>query len=497
MNAAALLAFTGYALLPVAWWLQRNKKHGGAMSMLALTAALLRTSASCDPHLHPWDERYHALVAKHLVNDPWHPVLYTDTALVLDNADWTRTHTWLHKPPFALWCIAIGLKVFGTEVWAVRLPSIAFAALAVVLLYGLAKRLFSVGTAFWAAMLFAINGHLIELASGRTSTDHIDAIFVCLVLFGATAVVRMRTEASLRWALVAGLCTALAFLTKSWPALLVPLLAMVPSRTSRSMARKRRIMLVATMMVSAAVLPLVWEWHVQRQFASTSDAAALEVWSHFNADVEDHARPWYYYFSQLPMMYGELAPLAIVLATVRGWKVDRDRSYFLLTWVLVPFVIFSLAHSKMPAYTAIASPALFLLIASVVDDPRPRKGGLLRFAHGAFIALLILLPLRFSWDRVRPLRAQHVEWVVPTALKQATANTVVQGCPDPIELMFRTDVAAAFADTLPDSTRALLEDRGYRIVSFSRNATFPLPTPPPWTAAPSSALPAKPVQPSP
>lgn len=466
MNAATLLALIGYAILPIAWWLFRGEKRMAAVLLLALTAALLRTSASLDPHLHPWDERYHALVAKHLMRDPWHPVLYPDPLIMADNADWTRTHTWLHKPPFALWCIAISLKLFGTEVWAVRVPSIAFATLSVLLLYGLAKRFFSAGTAFWSALLFAINGHLIELASGRTSTDHIDAIFVCLVLFGATAVVRMRAEASTGWALVAGCCTALAFLTKSWPALMVPLLALVPSFPSERPARHGVITHLAVMMVSAAVLPLLWEWHVQRRFASSSDTAALELWSHFGADVEDHARPWYYYFAQLPMMYGELAPLALLLAARWGWRADRQRTLFLLTWAVVPFAIFSLAHSKMPAYTAIAAPALFMLIASVVEDGRLLQRGRLRIVRVAFIALLLLLPLRFSWDRVRPFEVPRAEWNVPASLQGANANTVVQGCPDPIELMFRTDVAAAFADSLADSTRARLEARGYRVVAF-------------------------------
>ena len=73
--------------------------------------AIFRMYMAMDQFLHPWDERYHALVAKHLIAHPLVPTLYDSPVLPYDYRDWMANHVWLHKPPLALWFAASSMAV--------------------------------------------------------------------------------------------------------------------------------------------------------------------------------------------------------------------------------------------------------------------------------------------------------------------------------------------------------------------------------------------------
>ncbi|HXO30218.1 MAG TPA: hypothetical protein VOA80_22920, partial [Thermoanaerobaculia bacterium] len=95
--AAAGLLF-GYA-----WRAWRRGRPEAAAAAIVAAGLVLRMYAGCDLFLHTWDERYHALVAKHLVEHPLVPTLYDHPVLPYDYRDWRSNHVWLHKPPLALW----------------------------------------------------------------------------------------------------------------------------------------------------------------------------------------------------------------------------------------------------------------------------------------------------------------------------------------------------------------------------------------------------------
>ncbi|HRT53356.1 MAG TPA: hypothetical protein P5291_04705, partial [Flavobacteriales bacterium] len=57
-----------------------------AIALLALGATVLRcVAAALDPFLNDWDEAYHAVVAKNLMEHPLTPMLYRETALPISS----------------------------------------------------------------------------------------------------------------------------------------------------------------------------------------------------------------------------------------------------------------------------------------------------------------------------------------------------------------------------------------------------------------------------
>ena len=91
--------------------------------------------AILDPFLNTWDEQFHALVAKNCINRPFEPYLYLNHFLPFDYRNWTANEIWLHKQPLFIWQIALSLKLFGINAFAVRIPSIIVMSVIPVFIY--------------------------------------------------------------------------------------------------------------------------------------------------------------------------------------------------------------------------------------------------------------------------------------------------------------------------------------------------------------------------
>jgi hypothetical protein len=85
--------------------LGRAKRTRLEVAVLVLSAFWLRLSVADRPYLNEWDERYHALVAWKLIEQPLKPMLYRHTPMAYDYKSWGSSHIWVHKPPPVRWSI--------------------------------------------------------------------------------------------------------------------------------------------------------------------------------------------------------------------------------------------------------------------------------------------------------------------------------------------------------------------------------------------------------
>ena len=120
------------------------------MSALVLAGFLLRIFAASDPFLHEWDERYHALVAKNMMENPFKPMLYKTPLLDYDYKSWSSNHIWLHKQPVPLWLMSLSLKTFGLSAFSLRIPSILCSTLGILLMFFVGKNLFGRSVGFFS-----------------------------------------------------------------------------------------------------------------------------------------------------------------------------------------------------------------------------------------------------------------------------------------------------------------------------------------------------------
>src|SRR5215203_5533899 len=100
------------------------------LAFLVLLGFFLRFYISWkEPFLHDWDERFHALVARNLMDHPFKPMLRKNPIDNYDPNSWCCNHIWLHKQPLFMWQMALSMKIFGTSVLSMRLPSIIMGSL--------------------------------------------------------------------------------------------------------------------------------------------------------------------------------------------------------------------------------------------------------------------------------------------------------------------------------------------------------------------------------
>jgi len=364
-GAGALLLGVASAL---AWQRGRQQLAVGLLMGAALLLRLLM--AGLDPFLHDWDERYHAVVARNLLLDPFKPMLRAEPLLPYDYRTWCCNHVWLHKQPLFLWQMALSMKVFGVSELALRLPSALLGSLVLWPVYRLGCLVFRDQlTGYLGAGLVALAYYQLELVSGALGMDHNDVAFLAYVTGSIWAYYEYRASARPGgWLLLTGALAGAAVLCKWLPGLLVyaawglDLLQLSrpgrPRFWSRLWPELGR--LLASLAVAAAVA-LPWQFYSAWRFPRESAYERAYNTRHFTEALEGHAHAWYYHFGMLPVHYGlilGLIGLGVVLSLRRPY---RAGAWPLLLLIALIYLFFTLAATKMYSYTYVVSPLLLLL----------------------------------------------------------------------------------------------------------------------------------------
>ncbi len=475
MLTAAVLFWVSYRLA------SRHRFHRAALT-IALAAVLIRAYAGADLALHPWDERYHALVAKNLIANPLVPTLRLDPVLDYDFRNWESNHVWLHKPPLALWMQAASMRVFGVSEWPMRFPSVLVSTLSVITTYGIGHVLMSPPVGLVAAAFHAVHGFSVDLAAGRRATDHIDTLLIFVIETGlllSLLALRRRPRAA---GVVLGVAFGLAYLTKSLPGVLIlPIWAALrlPSAQVRDIAKELGI---ATCLGAAIAAP--WTIYTMRAFPLESAYESATALRHITQVIENQGGPPWTYLWEMPRFFGELVwiPLgAAVLLVMKGRGTPARRA--LLAWVAIPYGLFSMFATKMPAYVMIAAPAIFLLQADFWLRLREQKVAAFTRGRRALLAaclcVLGLLPARYLLGPTGPLerRDRNPIWTEQLrALNQriGARRAVIFNVPFHIETMFYTPyVAYDFPATAAQVDE--VRRRGYDVYVFADGVATPLP----------------------
>jgi len=168
-----------------------------------------------DPFLQNWDEHFHALVAKNYSENFLYPVLIKTPVVDYKISEWNANHIWVHKQPFFLWQIALTIKLIGTSVFAVRLPSLIMTTISLLIIFRLAY-LFSknIKISFIALILATFSNFQLNLISGRIPTDHNDIAFGFYVLMSIWAYSEFLVSKKWYWIVLTGLFSGFAVLIK-------------------------------------------------------------------------------------------------------------------------------------------------------------------------------------------------------------------------------------------------------------------------------------------
>ncbi len=454
------------ASIVAAYFMNKKGKQNLALLLFTIGGLLFRIFVSKDGFLHVWDERFHALVAKNMSTDLLTPSLYNNPLLPFDYKEWSSNHIWLHKQPFPLWCMAISIKLFGASAMAIRIPSIIFSTLLIPAVYGIGKILFNHRVAFIAAFLCAIHGLTIEQTGGRVATDHIDLYFLCFIGFAVYFGLRFQESQRPFFIFSTALCLAAAILSKWLPALIVLPIWSLSANIYKVPFKKQIIpMLVLIAITAALVLP--WQIYIHGKWPLEAAWESQYNRMHIFEALGSERGGIFYHFNRLTIIFGELIFLAIIWLV---WKTTKKRTnpklWILTIWIAVPLLFFTLVKTKMQGYLLFIAPALFILIALFIQYLKRNKS---QFRYPKLItiltAALLLLPIRYSIERLKPIKNRSQEMI---EFKKECANydnkTVIFKEEHYIQAMFYSDCAAAYPYAPNLQQIEELKAQGYRLI---------------------------------
>jgi 4-amino-4-deoxy-L-arabinose transferase-like glycosyltransferase len=378
---------------------------------------------------------------------------------MIETGDWLVPHFWylphLDKPPMTYWLVAVSMKLFGQNEWAVRLP-LALAGISGVWVAWLLGG--SVGgrrVGFWSVLILQTSLLYFVMARMLT-TDIFLTQFIAwaiyffwrswLYLVGRDSVepissvefqnVRARETLAppnetrqkfFAWHLAGWVAIALGFLTKGPIVLAVPLVTLavlVVYRWKRFTAKKLLLGGLAGGFALFLVLVLPWFLVVFRRVPEAFDYMTVyqAAGSLLGTTITNRKGGLFYFFGILAV---GLLPWTFLLGWL--WRraqpaptsdvgVQKDAWVLLNVWVIFTFALFSFSQAKLPAYILPVFPALAVMLAwRFFSDQRATESvpaPVWRFCLGSSL----LLPAIFPWLMVfifHDLVPEWMKWQTP------------------------------------------------------------------------------------
>jgi len=365
--------------------------------------------------------------------------------------------------------MAASLWLFGSHELAVRLPSILLSTIGIWLTYQIGSSLFNRKIGYLAAFFYSINGLIIELTAGRWATDHVDIFFLFFIELAVFFSIRFIQKQKTIFTILTGLSIGAAVLSKWLPALIVLPIWLLLVIDSGKFRTKTIVIQFIILLSVCLIVFLPWQIYIHKAFPLEAAWEAQFNRLHLTQVIEGQTGPFYYYLNKIRINYGELVYLPLIWFL---WKTIQERLNLrrlaITVWLIIPLLFFSVAKSKMQAFILFTSPAIFFMIAefwfALADYQKNHR---YKWLSRLVLILLIVLPLRYTIERVKPFSTSEREpaWVVE--LKKINQLKITNGIlfnyDRPIEAMFYTNLTV-YPDIPDRETLIGLIEKGYTIM---------------------------------
>ncbi|MBZ5597670.1 MAG: glycosyltransferase family 39 protein [Acidobacteriia bacterium] len=313
---------------------------------------------------------------------------------------------WLEKPALYYWQAMLAYRVFGVSDWAARLPSAIDATLMVVATYLFLRR-FRPGFHLDGALMTASAAGVIGFARAASTDMPLAAAFA----IGLLAWYAWYESGRKHYLAVFYMFVGFGMLAKGpvAPVLAAGVIAIFAAAKGEYRLIWRTLWLPGIVIFCTVTLP--WYVAVQMRNPEFFRVFILEHnLARFGSNLYHHKEPFWYY---VPVILLGLVPwtvfmLAALGESARGWWVEKRQflqsedalSAFLVIWLVVLVLFFSVSQSKLPGYIVPALPAGTLLLAEylrrhVSEDARPPM--LLTVVHSVVAALPVIPALMLQY----------------------------------------------------------------------------------------------------
>jgi 4-amino-4-deoxy-L-arabinose transferase len=317
---------------------------------------------------------------------------------MLLSGDWVSPHfmnvRYFEKPAAGYWMIAASQALFGQNLFGVRFASALSMGLSVLLCFLIARRLWNDPRKSFACALLYMSFSVIAGQAGYANLDPQFTFWVNLSLVALWFALDSvgRRQKILSWAML-GLACGMGFMTKGFLAWLLPVLVALPYMIWQKRWKELLVYGPVAIVVAIAVsLPWVLAVHSEEP-----DYWRFFFWhehiQRFAGEDAQHEEPFWFY---LPLLVGFSLPWAALLpsALKQAWQTRRQSSIgFLLLWLVMPLVFFSISKGKLPSYILPCLLPLALLLGHTLADRLKLEQGRVLGLNGLLNLVLGLVTL--------------------------------------------------------------------------------------------------------
>ncbi len=293
---------------------------------------------------------------------------------MLARGDWVVPNLlglrYFEKPVAGYWFNNISQWLFGDSNFAVRFASVFSTGLTALLVFALAWLMWKNARRACLAVLIFLSMVLVFSIGTYSVLDPMISLWLTAAMVSYYLTLKAATaKGKLGAYVLLGLACGMGFMTKGFLALAVPVIAVIPI-----VIQQRKIKDLFSYgpvaVVVAVLLSLPWALAVaQREPDYWNYFFWVEHIQRFAEDNAQHKAPFWYY---IPVLIAAVLPWLALLpgSLLKGWRerTQRPELFFLLSWVMMPLIFFSVAKGKLPTYILPCMAPLALLMAAYAED---------------------------------------------------------------------------------------------------------------------------------
>jgi len=315
------------------------------------------------------------------------------------------------KPPLFFWMQTVCMKVFGINEFAARFPNAVCGIVSLILLFRIGRKyidqLFGL---IWALLYFGSFLPHFYFKSGII--DPVFNLFIFLGIFYLAETVRQKDEKPLKMALLSGLFTGLAVLTKGPVGLLIVLLSFL---VYWAFQKFKKVASIKTVLLYALTVFLVSFFWFGFELIKNGPWFLVEFIEYqialFSQPVAGHKQPIYYHFVVVFFGCFPLSVLAIKSLIRKMHLTEMPAANNFKQWMTILFwvvmILFTIVTTKIVHYSSMAYfPFSFLAAWHLYQLVRKKEKvssltSITNLVVGIIISLiLIALPLVIEYKEV-------------------------------------------------------------------------------------------------
>lgn len=317
----------------------------------------------------------------------------------------------LDKPIFYYWLQASAIHLFGLKEWALRLFPALFGVLGCLVTYCCGRQLFNRKTGIIAALMLALSP-LYFIGAHYANLDLEVAVLISISLLLFITGISKTTTHQKTLILGSYVSAALAFLTKGMIAVAFPVIIITLWMiTSRSLSLIKNSYLLSGIFV---FLCITAPWFLLVQNANPDFFHYFFVTQQVNrflsAATFNNPSPFWFYG---PIVFVGFFPwiicfISAIMETLSKEFLSKDNevqqqqkiNLYLLIWIGVIFIFFSIPHAKITTYILPIFPALALFTAQYITASWERvTSKQMRWLSISFTISGFLLSLALIWHK--------------------------------------------------------------------------------------------------